>query len=58
MTLGCFIEAIKKMGYKTTCKNCKKKIRKFCRLHNIAKNSVCCELAQDGKFAEAKDKMF
>lgn len=42
---------------KTTCWDCNKKQKGFCRRYSIAKNSPICELIQDKKFAEATLKL-
>jgi len=36
----------------TSCKECKNKVRRFCRERSIAKGSRFCELARKGKFRE------
>lgn len=42
---------------KTTCFDCNKKQKQFCRSRNVAKNSAICELVQKEKYDLAKKKL-
>lgn len=37
----------------TTCWDCNKKQKAFCRTHEIKKNTVICELIQKSQYIEA-----
>jgi len=45
------------MVIKTTCKECSKEQRRFCRHHSVAKNSHICRLVQKGRFKDAKSAL-
>jgi hypothetical protein len=42
---------------KTTCSDCNKKQKHFCRRYNVAKNSPVCELVQNNNYYAAKKKI-
>jgi hypothetical protein len=39
---------------KTTCWDCDKKQKNFCRRHNVSKNSTTCEFVQKNDWKAAK----
>lgn len=41
------------MVIKETCKECGPKVRRFCRGHGVAKNSMWCEHAQNQDYGAA-----